>query len=82
MWIRQQKDDGYEVNLASGGNSENAGVLWEFTRSDAGVAVEAGFVRGVTDTDRSALKLTRSDGTAVYIYVDTGTTVVCSTTAP
>ncbi len=77
MWIRQQLDDGYEKNVASGGNSENAGVLWEFDQD-----VDAGLVRGVVDTSRTALKLRRSDGTVVYIYVDTGTTVVCSETAP
>lgn len=77
MWIRQQLDDGSEKYVASGGNSENASVLWEF---DDGV--QAGFVRGVTDNSRTSLKLYRSDGTAVYIYVDTGTTVVCSTSAP
>lgn len=77
MWVKQQLDDGSIKHTASGGNSENAPVLFEFAEN-----VDCGFIRGVTDTDRTAVKLRRSDGTAVYIYVDTGTTVLCSTTAP
>ena len=77
MWIQKQEDDGSVKQVASGGNSENASALWEFAEN-----VDIGFVRGVSDTDRTALKLRRSDGTAVYIYVDTGTTVLCSGTAP
>jgi hypothetical protein len=46
----------------------------------AGVDVE--LIRGVTDTDRTAIALRRSDGTKVYLYVDTGTTLVVSATAP
>lgn len=44
--------------------------------------VDAQLVRGGTDTDRTAVALRRSDGTRVYLYVDTGTTLVVSTTAP
>jgi len=44
--------------------------------------VDAQLIRGTTDTDRTAIALRRSDGTRVYIYVDTGTTVLCSTSAP
>ena len=44
--------------------------------------VDAQLVRGTTDTDRTAVALRRSDGTKVYLYVDTGTTLVVSTTAP
>lgn len=77
MWVKQQKDDGSENNLAQGGGSETADVTWEFEEG-----VDIGFTRGTTDTSRTALKLRRSDGTEVYIYVDTGTTVVCSATHP
>lgn len=78
MWIRSQVDDGTERKTASGGNSEFAEVVTEW---DAGT-VDAALGRGVTDTDRTYLRLRRSDGTSVYIYVDTGTTVSCSTTQP
>ena len=44
--------------------------------------VDAQLVRGATDTDRTAIALRRSDGTRVYLYVDTGTTLVVSATAP
>lgn len=44
--------------------------------------VDAQLVRGTTDTDRTAIALRRSDGTRVYLYVDTGTTLVVSATAP
>lgn len=44
--------------------------------------VDAQLVRGATDTDRTAVALRRSDGTRVYLYVDTGTTLVVSATAP
>ncbi len=44
--------------------------------------VDAQLIRGETDTDRTAIALRRSDGTRVYLYVDTGTTLVVSATAP
>lgn len=44
--------------------------------------VDAQLVRGTTDTDRTALAIRRSDGTRIYLYVDTGTTLVVSATAP
>jgi len=44
--------------------------------------VDAGFVRGTTDTDRADVAGRRSDGTKVYVGVDTGTTLAASTTAP
>lgn len=44
--------------------------------------VDAQLVRGTTDTDRTAIALRRSDGARVYLYVDTGTTLVVSATAP
>lgn len=82
MWVVQQDEDGNAKLLASGGNSENAEVIAEFDRTDAGGVIDAALGRGATDTDRTYLRLRRSDGTSVYIYVDTGTTVLCSTTAP
>lgn len=77
MWVKKQKDDGSVVTEAQGGGSEVADVTWEFAEN-----VDIGFTRGTADTDRTALKLRRSDGTLVYIYVDTGTTVLCSATHP
>lgn len=44
--------------------------------------VDAQLVRGVVDTDRTAIALRRSDGTRVFLFVDTGTTLVVSATAP
>lgn len=78
MWIRSQVDDGTERKTASGGNSEFVEVLTEW---DPGT-VDAALGRGVVDTDRTYLRLRRSDGTSVYLYVDTGTTLVVSTTQP
>jgi len=77
MWVRKQKDDGSELYEAQGGGSETADVTYEFAEG-----VDIGFTRGTSDTSRTALKLRRSDGTEVYIYVDTGTTVLCSATHP
>lgn len=76
-FIRVQRDDGCQENRAQGGNSENAEDIWSFSPT-----VEAAIGRGVVNTARTYLRLTRTDGTFVYIYVDTGTTVVCSTTQP
>ncbi len=82
MWIVQQNDDGSAKLLASGGNSENAEVVVEFDRTDAGGVIDAALGRGATDTDRTYLRLRRSDGVSVYVYVDTNTTLLCSTSAP
>lgn len=77
MWIRQQLDDGTEKFVADGNNSEVQERITEWEPD-----VDAALGRGATDTSRSYLRLRRSDGTSVYIYVDTGTTVSCSTTKP
>jgi hypothetical protein len=78
MWIKKQTDTGDVKFEASGGGSEQVGeVQFEWAPG-----VYAALVRGTTDTDRTALKLCISDGSAVYIYVDTGTTIVCSATHP
>lgn len=76
MWVRRQDDDGSETYLAQGGGSEFAARKIEWDTN-----VDAEIRRGTTSTARTGLKLRRTDGTAVYISVDTGTTVVCSTTA-
>jgi len=77
MWIRNQLDDGTEKFVADGNDSENQERITEWALN-----VDAAMGRGATDTDRTYLRLRRSDGTSVYIYVDTGTTVSCSTTKP
>lgn len=77
MWARKQNDTGDQVFEASGGGSENAESIWSFAPT-----VDAAIGRGATNTNRSYLRLNRSDGVSVYIYVDTGTTVLCSTTRP
>lgn len=77
MWIRQQLDDGTEKYVADGNDSGNQERIVEW-----GSGIDLAMGRGATDTDRTYLRLRRSDGTSVYIYVDTGTTVVCSTTKP
>jgi hypothetical protein len=83
MFVLKQKDDGSAVFEANGGGSETDGEFGVvFDSTSAGVEIAAALGRGVTDTDRTYIRLKRSDGTSVYIYVDTGTTVVCSTTKP
>jgi len=77
MWVREQADDGSEVVRAQGGGSETADRVTVFVEN-----VDVTLGRGTTDTDRTFIALRRSDGTKVYIYVDTGTTVVCSATHP
>lgn len=78
MWVQRQLDDGSAQQQASGGGSDIAPWLLEWAEN-----IDAGFTRGSgANVSRTVLKLRRTDGTAVYISVDTGTTVVCSTTAP
>jgi hypothetical protein len=76
-WNFIQKDDGTATLLADGGDSENELLTVEFANN---VDVEIG--RGDTDTDRTYIAVRRSDGTKVYIFVDTGTTISASTTKP
>lgn len=78
MWIRQQLDTGDEKTIAN--EASSFGGCERVTEWDVNVVAALG--RGVADTDRTYLQLCRSDGTKVYIYVDTGTTVVCSATQP
>ncbi len=82
MWVLQQNDDGTTTALATGGGSETSELKVEFDRTDAGGIIDAAIGRGSVDTDRTYLRLRRSDGTSVYLYVDTGTTLTVSTTAP
>lgn len=77
MWITQQTDNGDQKLLAQGGGSETSEAITEWA-----TGVDAGLGRGVVNAARSYLRLRRTDGTIVYIYVDTGTTVACSTTRP
>jgi hypothetical protein len=78
MFNVHQDDEGNVKIIAQGGSSETEGeVIVEFEDG-----VDAALVRGTADTARTALAIRRSDGTRVYIYVDTGTTVVCSATHP
>ena len=77
MFNRVQDDDGNQKFIADGGSSEIAENITEFAPG-----VDAAFGRGATDTDRTYVRLCRSDGTSVYLYVDTGTTLTVSTTKP
>lgn len=78
MWIRNQIDTGDQEFVGDDGNGETTSEsVFRFAPT-----VTAAFGRGATDTDRTYVRLGRSDGTSVYIYVDTGTTVLCSTTKP
>ena len=73
-----QDDQGNAKIIAQGGGSETDGeVLVEWDSN-----VDAALVRGKAEPSRTAIALRRTDGTRVYIYVDTGTTVVCSATHP
>lgn len=78
MWLRQQLDTGDEKFIANEASSFAGSE--RITEWDSGI--DAAMGRGVVDADRTYVRLRRSDGTSVYIYVDTGTTVVCSTTQP
>lgn len=82
MFNLLQKDDGSAKFTAQGGGSESQELGVVFEELDTGVSVDAAFGRGTTDTDRTYVRLKRSDGTSVYLYVDTGTTLTVSTTAP
>lgn len=79
MWIRQQLDTGEEKYKASGGSSE---LQERITEWDLNVDAAIGRGVGTVGANLSYLQLRRTDGTKVYIYVDTNTTVVCSTTQP
>ncbi len=81
MFIMKQEDDGNVVFEASEG-SEDCEFLARFSTTDAGLTADAGFGRATGDTDKTYLKLRRNDGTPVYIYVDSGTTVTASGTKP
>lgn len=83
MFNLLQKDDGSAKFLAAGGGSETDGEFGViFDELASGAVVEAGFGRGTVDTDRTCVYLKRSDGTKIYLYVDTGTTLVVSATHP
>lgn len=77
MFNLLQKDDGSAQFQAQGGGSEEEEFGVEFEDG-----VDAALGRGETDTDRTYLRLRRSDGTSVYLYVDTGTTLTVSATKP
>lgn len=77
MWVMQQIDNGDTQFTADGGASENAEVIFQFAPG-----VTAGFGRGATDLDRTYLFIRRSDGTKMFLFVDTGTTLSVSTTKP
>lgn len=76
MWtLSQNNGNALLQTTRESKDTGNVTVEWE-------TGVDAALIRGVTDTDRTAVRLRRSDGTAVYLYVDTGTTLVVSATAP
>lgn len=79
MWVHQQPDDGTNKMLASGGGSELSENITEWALN---VDAALGRGTGVVGANLSYLQLRRTDGTKVYVYVDTGTTVVCSATRP
>lgn len=78
MWIRQQLDTGDQNTLAN--EASNIAGTENIVTWDTGV--DAALGKGVANAARTYLRLRRTDGTNVYIYVDTGTTVVCSTSQP
>lgn len=77
MWIRQQLDTGDEKTLANEASSF-AGCE-RITEWDTNV--DLAFGRGVSDTDRTYIRLRNSAGTIYYLYVDT-TTLLCSASQP
>lgn len=83
MFNFQNNDAGDLMAQASGGGSETDGEFGAvFDQGDDGTLVDAAFGRGTTDADRTYVRLKRSDGVSVYLYVDTGTTLVVSATKP
>lgn len=80
MWIRQQLDTGAEKFIANEA-SQFSGIE---RVTEWALNVDAAMGRGVgtVGANLTYVQLRRTDGTKVYIYVDTGTTVVCSATQP
>lgn len=74
---RIQDDEGNQIFVADGGNSENAENITEFEEG-----VDAAFGRGETSTGRTYIRLRRTDGTNVYLSVNTGTTLTVSSSKP
>lgn len=80
MWIRQQLDTGNEKVIA---NEASSFIGCErITEWDVNIDSALGRGVGTVGSNLTYLQLRRTDGTKVYIYVDTGTTVVCSATQP
>jgi hypothetical protein len=84
MWVRNQDDSGNQILEATEDSKVGTEVLHRWDTTNAGIDIEAGFGRGVQAANvlRTYIKLKRTDGTTVYVSVDTGTTVVASTTRP
>lgn len=82
MFSLRQDDLGNAKFVANGGGSETDGEFGAIFDESGATNVEAGFARGTADTDRTAVYIKRSDGVRVYLYVDTGTTLVVSATHP
>ena len=76
--IVQQSDGGTLIKADEGSGSATTG----YVKVQFAPLVFAEIGRGTTDTDRTYIALTRSDGTKMYLYVDTGTTLTVSTTHP
>ena len=76
-FYKQQDEDGNQVFLADGGGSEEAETIVEFADG-----VTAAIGRGSTDTDITYIRLNRADGSDIYLYVSSGTTITASTTKP
>jgi hypothetical protein len=78
VWARQQQDTGNQF-YDGYSNQQTGGVetVWGWSPT-----VEAALGMGVTTPALTYLRLTRGDGTFVYIYVSSGTTVTCSTSQP
>lgn len=81
MFIQKNEDTGNTIFEAAQG-SEDCEFGARFSTTDAGVAAEAAFGRATGDTDKTYVRLKRNDGTDVYLYVDSGTTLTVSATKP
>lgn len=83
MFALRQVDDGSAKFIAQGGGSETDGNFGVIFDESGALPIEAGFGRGTgANISRTFAFLTRTDGTRVYLSVDTGTTLVVSATHP
>lgn len=73
--VKAKTDENGNLTIFVGAENTSVTVQWAS-------GVTAGFIRGVTDTDRTGLMLRSPNGTLKYIVVADDNTVSASATAP